>query len=245
MHSSQEDDRTTLELTDSAGRSLTIFFTGKEPENRQLAVLAELHKQFHGWKSMQVRSIRYTFTDKDSIEIQIFPQSFADEKNDYMKYLPGHLFFIYKDQLQYSFRLEVNKLFVKIRGYFTEEAELLKKLAAAVKDPQGFIVKRDPEYFVAKFEKLEEELETQKGELFRQKKENERLKAAIAALHNTGWFSGPEAIPEALLARIVELKIQNPQWKRKEIEEQLERDKIDYRSKQVRLVLAVYFSEFE
>ena len=64
-------------------------------------------------------------------------------------------------------------------------------------------------------------------------------------MHNTGVFSGPEAIPEKLLMRIVELKKQNPAWKREQVQNQLEQEKVEWSKKQVRLVLAVYFSEFD
>jgi len=37
----------------------------------------------------------------------------------------------------------------------------------------------------------------------------------------------------------------NPNWKREQIQEQLERDKMEYSKKQVKLILAVYFSVFE
>ena len=244
LHSSQEDEKTTLDMTDGEGRPLTVHFTGAPPE-KVVAMISSLQKSFHSWKSMQVKSIRYTVFDSGVVEVQVFPSSFSDENVDFMKNIPGHLFFIHKDQLQYSFRLEVNKLFVKIKGYYTDEADLLKKLKQAVKDPQGFIIKRDPEYFIGKLEKLEEELEAQKGMNHRQEKELERLRAAVAAMHNTGVFSGPEAIPEKLLMRIVELKKQNPAWKREQVQNQLDQEKVEWSKKQVRLVLAVYFSEFD
>ena len=67
----------------------------------------------------------------------------------------------------------------------------------------------------------------------------------MAAMHNTGVFSGPEAIPEKLALRVIELKSVNPNWKREQIQEQLDRDKMEYSKKQVKLILAVYFSVFE
>lgn len=244
LHSSQEDEKTTLDMTDGEGRPLTVHFTGAPPE-KVVAMIGSLQKSFHSWKSMQVKSIRYTVFDSGVVEVQVFPSSFKEDNVDFMQYIPGHLFFVYKDQLQYSFRLEINKLFVKIKGYYTDEADLLKKLKQAVKDPQGFIIKRDPEYFIGKLEKLEEELEAQKGEVHRHKKELERLRAVMAAMHNTGVFSGPEAIPEKLALRVIELKSVNPNWKREQIQEQLDRDKMEYSKKQVKLILAVYFSVFE
>lgn len=244
VNSSQEDEKTTLELTDGEGRALTVAYSGN-PSDKAIPVVANLQKNFYGWKSMQVKSIRYSLMENNIVEIQVFPSSFSDDNVDLMKNIPGHLFFIYKDQLQYSFRLEVNKLFVKIKGYYTDEADLLKKLKQAVKDPQGFIIKRDPEYFIAKLEKLEEELEIQKGKTHAQEKELERFRAVTAALHNTGVFSGPEAIPEKLILRVVELKKQNPAWKREQVQEQLDKDKIEWNKKQVKLVLSVYFSELE
>jgi hypothetical protein len=244
VNSSQEDDKTTLELKDSEGRALTVFFSGNVSD-KSIPVVANLQKILYAWKSMQVKTIRYTLLENNIVEVQVFPSAFSDENVDFMKNIPGHLFFIYKDQLQYSFRLEVNKLFVKIKGYYTDETDLLKKIKQAVKDPQGFIIKRDPEYFIAKLEKLEEELEAQKGLNHRQEKELERMRAATVALHNTGVFSGPEVISEKLLLRVVELKKQNPAWKREQIQTQLDLDKIEWSKKQVKLILSVYFSEFE
>ena len=245
INQSQEDDKVTLEMTDAQGKALTAHYNVATASDKAIPIVAQLQKTLYGWKSMQVKTIRYTLLENSIVEVQVFPSSFSDENVDFMKNIPGHLFFIHKDQLQYSFRLEVNKLFVKIKGYYTDEADLLKKLKQAVKDPQGFIIKRDPEYFIGKLEKLEEELEAQKGMNHRQEKELERLRAAVAAMHNTGVFSGPEAIPEKLLMRIVELKKQNPAWKREQVQNQLEQEKVEWSKKQVRLVLAVYFSEFD
>jgi hypothetical protein len=244
INSSQEDDRVTLDLQDGEGKSLTVAYSGTASD-KSIPVVAQLQKTLYGWKSMQVKTIRYTLLENNIVEVQVFPSAFKDGDVDFMKNIPGHLFFIYKDQLQYSFRLEVNKLFVKIKGYYTDEPDLLKKMKQAVKDPQGFIIKRDPEYFIAKLEKLEEELEAQKGLNHRQEKELERLRAATAALHNTGVFSGPEAIPEKVLLRVVELKKQNPAWKREQIQAQLDQEKIEWSKKHVKLILAVYFSEFD
>lgn len=244
INSSQEDDKTTLEMQDPEGRPLTVHFTGASGE-KVVAVIAGMQKTLHAWKSMQVKSIRYTVFESGVVEVQVFPSAFSEDNVDFMKHIPGHLFFIYKDQLQYSFRLEVNKLFVKIKGYYTDEADLMKKLKQAVKDPQGFIIKRDPEYFIAKLEKLEEELEAQKGKTHRLEKETDRLKKVTAALHNTGVFSGPEAVPEKLALRVIELRTTNPTWKREQIQEQLDKDKIEWSKKHVKLILAVYFTELE
>jgi len=244
INSSQEDDKTSLELTDAEGKSLAVQFTGNASD-KSIPIVANLQKVLHSWKSMQVKSIRYTLLENSIVEVQVFPSAFSSDNVDFMSHIPGHLFFVYKDQLQYSFRLEVNKLFVKIKGYYTDEADLIKKLAQAVKDPQGFIIKRDPEYFIAKLEKLEEELEAQKGKNHAQENELERLRSMTAAMHNTGVFSGPESISEKLLLRVVELKKQNPAWKREQIQEQLDKDKIDWNKKHVKLILSVYFSEFD
>jgi hypothetical protein len=242
--SSQDDDRMSLELLDGAGKKVTVV-SSTRASDAAIPLVAKLHKQMLSWKSMQVKSERYTLFESGVIEIQVFPELFADGDVDFMKHIPGHLFFIYKDQLQYSFRLEVNKLFVKIKGYYTDEADLLKKLKQAIKDPQGFIVKRDPEYFIAKLEKLEEELEVQKGKSHSQEKELIRLRAMIVALHNSGFFSGPEAVHEKLLQRVVEIKKQNPAWGIAQITEQLDREKIEWSKKHVRLILAVFYSEYE
>lgn len=245
INQSQEDDKVTLEMTDAQGRALTAHYNVATASDKTIPIVAQLQKTLYSWKSMQVKTIRYTLLENSIVEVQVFPSAISDENVDFMKNIPGHLFFIYKDQLQYSFRLEVNKLFVKIKGYYTDEADLLKKMKQAVKDPQGFIIKRDPEYFIGKLEKLEEELEAQKGLNHRQEKELERLRATVAAMHNTGVFSGPEAIPEKLILRVVELKKANPAWKREQIQNQLDQDKAEWSKKHVKLILAVYFSEFD
>ncbi|MBV6493592.1 MAG: hypothetical protein LDLANPLL_01615 [Turneriella sp.] len=249
LSSSQEntqgmDDRTTLELSDKDGRALTVQTSGNAAD-KSIPAVAQLQKTLFGLKSMQIKNIRYSLLENGIVEVQVFPASFSSDGVDFMPNIPGHLFFIYKDQLQYSFRLEVNKLFVKIKGYYTDEAELLKKMKQAIKDPQGFIVKRDPEYFIAKLEKLEEELETQKSKTHRLETEMERMRRITAALHNSGIFSGPEAIPEKLINRVVELKTKNPAWKQEQIQTQLDQEKVEWTKKQIRLILAVYFSELE
>jgi len=146
-------------------------------------------------------------------------------------YLPsGMIFSIENGNLLYNFRIKKDKYFIRINGAYISEKVLCDKVAEAINTPQTFVQRRDPDYLLAIFEKLD--------------KENEQLKKTVIALNNKGFFSNDGPVDDKIIAKVVSLKMQNSKLSAKEIEEALKKENIQASSRAVELILNVYFNEF-
>lgn len=224
VETKKEDDVITASLKDSEGNAFTVSYS--ELNDATAELILKLKSDFYGWKTMQISSIKFVVY-RDRIEIAILPSTFNCSGTDIIPYLPAGMFFIYRDVLEYNFRITKNDLFVRIKGMWNTEEAICKKLLEAIKDPLSYIRKRDPEYFLEKIEEFE------------------KLRYGVLMLHNKGFFGGFNLIKPSVIKRIVAMKKQNPKITSDEIKKQLEKENLSASSKEISLILNLYFNEFE
>ncbi len=231
-----DDSKTELQLKDDKGFSFKVTYSGDlSDKNGQL--ILKLKEDFSGWKNMKLAKLNF-IASEGIVEAIVVPSEFSYEGTAINDYVPAGMIFSYTDYLQYNFRITVNKLFVRIKGDFKGEDLFCKKLVEAIKNPQLFIKKRDPEYFLEKIEELETSLKKLNDE-------KEKIRNAVITLHNSGFFSGPSPIPAANVQKVLDMKKANPKWNAKQISEELEKQKVKISDKEVGLILAVFLNEFE
>jgi hypothetical protein len=150
---------------------------------------------------------------------------------DAVPYLPsGMLFSIENGNLLYNFRIKKDTYFIRINGAYISEKVLCDKVGEAINTPQTFVQRRDPDYLLASFDKLN--------------KETELLKKAIIALNNRGFFSNDGPVDDKIIAKVISLKTQNSKLSVKDIEDALKKDNIVATTKAIELIFNVYFNEF-
>lgn len=237
------EERTELVLKDAEGHQFMVQYDGTLDEGSAAAIV-KLLKIFYAWKNITIDTMRFNVS-KQSMSISIFPSKYEYKGKDFLPYLPAGMLFIYTDTLSYNFRLTKDNLFIRIKGEYTYEKLIGDKMTEALKNPHAYIRKRDPEYFLAKLSQLEEDLERTRARQHTFRNEYNKLRYALMYLHNTGVLWGKNPINKKAIERVVEIKKNNPKIKKDDIVKQLDKEKIEISGKELDIILAVYFNEFD
>ncbi len=245
----KSEDQVTLTLKSSSGLTFGLRHDGTlsdahlEKVSRFIQIVSDL-------KSIKPIKIEVTFFQKQ-LDFLLVPEFYRIGDLDVLPYLPAGLSFSSLDTLQYNFRLKVDNLFVRIKGDFSREDELNAKVVEAVKNPHAYIRKRDPEYFLSKLDSLQEQLDKQQKRTSELEQKNaamldvmEVMRRGIMTLDNEGFFSGFKEIPKAKVDFVVNLKRANPAINREQLEKKLKDQKMEISSKELTIILALFFNEF-
>jgi len=238
IDTSTTETGTIYSLKDPDGRAFTIgIATDRMIPEEAVKRILELIEFIYDPHFAEVESLHFLISEK-AIDIHLIPTSFQCDETNIKPYIPSGMFFSYTDNLLYNFRLSYRGLFLRISGIYTQKSDICKKITAALKDPAAHVKKDDINYIVTKIEELEN-----RGE--RLEADNKKLKYALATLSNHGLFSGPKPIDKKSIERIVQLKEKNPLMTREEIASILQKEKFKISQKELKLVLNVYYGEFE
>ena len=201
--------------------------------------------------NLKPESISYGVSDI-LIDINIQPKKFTCGEKDIMPHLPKGLLFNYDSTLSYNFRITVEKMFVKIKGYYTNEDELCKKVTSAIDDPAQYMKLRDPEYLLGQIEKMFDtqekyklEMDKIKTDLDKYKLAHEKFLTAFLAMQNAGMFSDATPVDPKIIDKVISIKTENPAYKKEQITDLLEKEGLEVSEDEVFLILAVYFNEYE
>lgn len=215
----------------------------KNVKDARLDKVKEIHERITSIKGLKISEVRYV-VDSRNIEIIIKPESYSYNKTDFMQYLPGNMLFIYKDSLEYNFRILVNKIFVRIKGLYRGEKELNEKMLEAVENPEAYLRKRDPEFFLTKLSELEENMKNLRSDLDKTREAHNRTRYALITLHNDGFFSGPEEVSQQKIDKVLSMKENNKSLSAEQIEEALNKQGFEISDQEVELIIAAFYNEF-
>lgn len=229
VNQAKDEDKTELKLKDETGNEFSVTYY-EEIQAETAKNILKLKKNFYEWENMKVDSISFVASE-GGLQISVIPKKYEYQGVDYNRYMPSGMLFTYTYALQYNFRITIESLFIRIKGDFSTEYDLSKKLADAVKNPQEFVKKRDPEYLLQRIETLDDTIN--------------KMRTALLTLHNSGFFSGPKQIEPGTINRVVDIKKQNPAITVEKILETLEKEKVKTNNQEVKLILNVYFNIFE
>lgn len=233
------------ELRDQDGNIFSVTYDPSVPlEEKVVKKIIELKRTFFEWKTIQIESIRFV-PSFDIIEIVIIPKKYEYGQIDYLPYMPAGMLFIYTDTLTYNFRITRENLFIKIKGEYITEDLLGAKINEAIKNPQAYIRKRDPEYFLAKLEQLENSIDKLMSGQVKLKDGNDKLRYGVLTLHNKGFFGGMNLIDKNAIKKIILLKESKPSMTKEEISKSLEKEDIKISSGEIELILNIFLNEFK
>ena len=260
----EEDIKKTVTLKDGNGFQFTLSFA-KDPEGAMVDKVLNLKERLFQWKLVKIKTLDFVIAG-DRVDVVVYPDSYSYKKNDFLPYLPAGMHMIMVDSLEYNFRINVKNYFIRIKGEFTTEADIADKLLEAIKNPRAYIRKRDPEYILKKLDALEEGLDKLRNDHARLqeshvklqanheqlkkaheglREENEKMRYAQLTLHNEGFLWGLYKIRKEAIKKVIELKTKNPAMKNEDIQKQLEKDGVKISTKEVFLIISVYFNIFE
>jgi hypothetical protein len=245
------DTEIRLSLSDENGYNFTLKYTG-EVSDTQADIILKLNRDFRQWKIVRPSRIDFVITN-DVIEGIVIPSALTYNKQNYLANVPSGLIFAYGDYLEYNFRVSKNNFFVRINDRFTTEEAMCENIADVVKNPKEYLKKREPDYLFRRLEKLEtehkklqEQVTQLDGNMGTFADSHEKLIYAVMTIHNTGFLGfGKNPIDKKVITRVIDMKKANPGMTKKEISENLEKEKIELSEKGLELILNVYFNEFD
>ncbi len=223
------DAETIIILTDKSGKEFEVAST-IDYDSMAVRNILKLKNDFFSWPELEISKIKFIVSD-NAIDISVIPIKLLCKGTNVISYLPAGMFFTYTDSLQYNFRMTKNNLFVRIKGFFINKDHLFNRIKEALDNPSAYIKKRDPEFFLAKLEQLQNDLD-------RFRYENSTLRLAVIALIID------ENITQAIVDKVVKMKKDNSRLTSRQISDKLDQQKIDISKGDVEVIIAVYFNEF-
>ncbi len=237
LSSDTKNGETTQKLSTPGGGEFTLRFK-TEIDEETAGLILRLNTEFRKWENMKVKSLEFVKAE-GKLDIIVIPESYTYNNTDFIPNMPAGMLFTYDEMLSYNFRITVENMFIRINGKFLNEKIFSDKITKAIKDPISYLTMYNPKYM------LKQIFEQQK-KIDQLTEKYNRLANAVMTLHNTGFLGfGVNEIKRDLVKRVVELKRDNPQMTKKQIEEKLREEKIEAKSYEVFLILSVYFNEFD
>jgi len=222
-------------LSDADGRSYIIENEEMIPD--QIAVeIIKFIDMAKSWKHIKWQEMKF-LPGKEETQFAVYPTAMTYRGENLLPYLPGGMTFAFEEALKYNFRMLKDKLFIKMTGIYIDEEMLLSKLAEAMKDPQAFIRRRDPDFFLSRIEALD----AQNAALRRQV---EKLTTDYIAFQNGRMFYSKSPSDEDKIRTVITYKTDNPKATVDEVVAKMKERKVDISKKEIEIVFGVYFNEF-
>ena len=224
-------------LQNNYGQSVKVRFVG-ELSDEWAEKVVKLYGRFQDWKYMKPGTIEF-FVNGSTLEILIIPTSFNYKGIDFMPHIPGGMMFRSDYELRYNFRVTKDQFFLRLTDRFIDEELLCRRIKEAMDDPVNYLKKREPEYFLAKLNELED---TQKEIMNRQ----DKLINAVLYFQNTGFLGfGNDPIKISVVKRVIELKTADPKLDREKIKLILDKEKMEASEQEIELILNIFYNEFK
>lgn len=232
-------DRTSYTLEAASGR-FTLDAAGTVGSETAKAILA-LRSAISGWKSLVPSAVAFTALG-DDVRVRVVPATFAEGSRDFLAYVPsGLVFSAMGGFVDYEFRVKVDAYFLRFRGRFAGERELLDRLVSAIDDPAGFVKNNDPDYHMARTIEQEEVIIALTARVEALEKKSALLETALIANQAK---SAAKPVDPKIIAAVADLRAKNPKMAAKDMVVQLKTQGITANVKQVGAVLAILFGEY-
>ena len=162
--SAERDGLTVVSVTDAANREFEVAYDPAALTGGQIREVVALKDLLHGWDGLVVGRLSFTVTP-GQVEALVVPQRVWYEGADLSFSVPGGMRFFAGDPVTYSFRMVQDELFMLMDGRLLSEVELLRKMAAALRDPAAFVRERTTDYLVARLDQVNQNMDRYAAQL--------------------------------------------------------------------------------
>lgn len=231
------------EIQDAQGKSFFLI-TSSEIDEKRMNQILQLRDIFTHWQGLEIKQLSFT-VNADNLEIWILPSVFQTSKGNIASYMPSGMIFYAADAVYYDFRMVKDNVFFKIRGNYLSLDSLISQIHKAMDNPLAYIRLYDPDYYLVKMDEYGRDVEKLKAQMEEQQKGLDLLRGAVMYFQNSGFLSGNAQVSKTALDRLVFLKKGNPKLSKKDAASQLEKEGIKISDREIELIFAVYFNQFE
>lgn len=241
-----------------ADKSVTIANEGESFLPGNINKISNSVNTIARWGQLDFKKIDFTVKGVEVYAVVLLNRAVYKGKN-LMPHLPTGLRFNYNDEMAYNFRVNSGQYYVEVRDVYSSEERLLLRIDEAIQNPILYIKKYDPEFFFRQLEgirnrntevytelrdKQQSSYEELQARHERLKEAHERFLYGFITMENSG-FMGTADVDKEAIARIVELKSENSDLTREELEATLKQEEFDVSDKVVDLVFNLYFNDFQ
>ena len=228
-HDAETDKGSMIGFRDDANHFFYVE-DGLNVTDEEAVAILKMKDIFFSWQGVTFKDIKFS-VEGSVINAVVIPAEMKNDSLDLVPYLPaGMLFYTQNESIQYNFRVKKDTYFLKIAGAFISDKVLFNKIVEAIRTPQTFVQRRDPDYLLSQIDRMNYE--------------SDLLKKSIIALNNKGFFSNRGPVDPKAVDMVVRIKMKNPSVKISEIEAELIKEKINITTSEIELILNVYFNEF-
>lgn len=225
-----------------APRGLTVLVAPGDRDAEAEARLAAAAAAIDAWTRIRVAELRAELgPEADSYVAVLGGVELAGF--DAPRGLPGGIGLRYEGALFYDFRLRSGAFFVRVRGLYTGERDLLREMAEAAADPARYIAERDPAQAARRLGEAESIMAGLEAAASAQAAATEALRRALASEMNRGLFGGPRQLAPATLDAAKELKAADPALDRRGMAAALKARGLDAAAKEIDIVFRVWFEQ--
>jgi hypothetical protein len=263
-----------LILSDSPGFDFMLKVEAEPDQARVTAILAFI-ASLRSYPGLDIKELRI-ITRQDGFQALLVPSRFVSATTNLMPALPGGIQFYWaKSSMEYDFRVLASRIFVRVKGIYTNCDDLGVLTARILADPQAYILATSPLLILQRLQEAEARLdaidksiagpaeapgataspgsahlsvlETRLEALEAKAAENE---ATIAALKAESFsmgqnaikaLNGKKALPDAAVAKVIELRRAEPKLDKAVILEKLKEAGLVLQPKELDMVLLVFF----
>ncbi|HUW39691.1 MAG TPA: hypothetical protein VMV90_01675 [Rectinemataceae bacterium] len=244
------DGRSFTRLTDPSGG--TLFFASEvEPSDARVAALKAIVASIRSWKTVQPSQIR-AINFADSLEVLVMPSSFKSGDLDLTRALPSGIHLFYNGGTTYDFKVKSGQYIVRVRALYTGEDDLVAHAVDAYRNPQTYAAAYDPAALVKRLLAVESLAASEAGKIKALEARTAGDDTAIAALQKRvdrdetalmASLNGGTPVNPASIARLVELKRNDPSLGKASAATQLEADKLGLKPGELDIAFFVLFGE--
>jgi len=134
--------------TTDNGMEITIIQVTSEINPELEYRITELIRSF---KVIPVKTIRITLKVDGDAELFITNDPFSWKEFNMDQYLPSGFTLKIDGAIDYDADLFVDKMHIRLEGFYKSEEDFLNKMTNIVEDPGTFLMSRDPEYILNTF----------------------------------------------------------------------------------------------
>jgi hypothetical protein len=231
VNQTENDSQTIVVLKDKQNNVFKVIYQDETMLDKLSAKIIKYKNEFYTWRNIHFKDLTF-MVFAGFLDVVIIPQELMYNNMDLAEAIPAGITMTYdpdKDVMRYDFRIVKDDQFIRISGSYSQENELIDKIGTVYTNPVAYQQPLYPEPLGP----------AEAGQV------TEKMVQALIYLNNEDWNGRHKTVPIETIRKVVELKQKNPGTTKAQLWKMVRKAKIQITKRQMELILALYFNEFE